>query len=297
MTAAEDPGVHVPVMVRQVLEQLALRPGAVVLDLTVGAGGHSERLLEAAADLQLVGTDRDPQILELARQRLERFGSRARLIHSRFDQLDPVLEQLGIEQVDAALIDLGVSSLQLDQAERGFSFDRDGPLDMRMDPGARRSAADLVNQGSRDELLFAIGTLGEEKSARAVVDEILAARRLAPVLRTSELSDLVRKRVRGSRHHHPATRTFLGLRMAVNDELGCLERGLPMVIDQLAVGGRLVVIAFHGSEDRVAKQCFRSEEERGRVRRLNRKPLTPDDDEIRTNPRARSARIRVVERM
>ena len=297
MSAADQRPVHVPVLLDQVLEVFASVLRSRLLDLTVGAGGHSEALLEVSPALSLVGVDQDAEILALAGQRLDRFADRVHLECANFDQVSEICARLDLSDFDGALIDLGVSSLQLDDPERGFSFDQDGPLDMRMSGEVRHTAADLINTGTRDELLTAIGTLGDEPRARHVVDAILDARRQAPLLRTSELADLVRRKVRGARHHHPATRTSMGLRMWVNDELGRIERCLPQVVELLREGGRLMVISFHSGEDRIVKRLFTDLEKSGQVRVLTRKPIQPDRNETIRNPRARSARARVVERM
>ena len=294
MTFEPSP-IHQPVMPDEVVDLLA-RPGArTLLDLTVGAGGHAGLLLDAAPDATLIGTDRDPRILEVAAEQLASFGGRVTLRHARFDRFAEALEELGVAAVDGVLLDLGVSSLQLDDADFGFSFDRDGPLDMRMDPDATVTAADLVNRSSREELLGIIGGLGDEPSAGRVVAEILRARERAPLRRTCELADLVARVVRRPRHHHPATRTFQGLRMAVNDELGVLERTLPRVIERLAPSGRVVVISFHSGEDRVVKRAFKAAERDGRGRSTTSRPTTPGSKEIARNPRARSARLRALE--
>lgn len=298
----EDRSVHEPVQVGTVLELLSDRVDGTVVDLTVGAGGHAEAILNASERGRLIGLDQDPQILEIARARLAPFGDRVVALRSaNFDQIDRVLDELGIETVSGALLDLGVSSLQLDEAERGFSFDHDGPLDMRMSSASERTAQDLVNRGDRDELFHAIRVLGDEPRAGRVVDAILAARDRAPLRRTCELAELVERALGGrpprGRRHHVATRTFQGLRMAINDELGALERALPRVLDRLDSGGRAVVISFHGGEDRVCKQVFRAAREAGQVRLLTKKPVPASAREIRQNPRARSSRIRGVERM
>ncbi len=297
MADADDRSVHRPVQVENVRRLLALPPSGRLLDLTLGAGGHTEDLLGRTEGATAVGVDRDPAILEIAARRLAAFGDRVRTVLSPFDRLDAICDECGADRFDAILIDLGVSSLQLDDAERGFSFDRDGPLEMRMGPDATRSAADLVNRGSRDELMHAVRTLGDEPRAARVVEAILEARRAAPIRRTCELADLVKRVVRGPSHHHPATRTFQGLRMAVNDELGMVQRTLPRAIDRLREGGRLAVLAFHGGEDRLVKRAFRDAERAGLVRVVTPKPLAPEASEVRENPRARSSRLRVVERV
>ncbi|MBI4881509.1 MAG: 16S rRNA (cytosine(1402)-N(4))-methyltransferase RsmH [Planctomycetes bacterium] len=289
--------VHEPVQVETVLRYLQPAEGSTILDLTIGAGGHAEKILEASRSGRVIGLDLDPGILEIAGRRLERFGARVALRQANFADAGEVCSELGIDAADGVLLDLGVSSLQLDDARRGFSFDRDGPLDMRMDPGAAFSAADLVNRGTREELLHAIGALGEEPQARRIVAAILAARRQAPLRRTCELVDLIAREARGPRHHHPATRTFLGLRMAVNDELGALRRALPQALALLRPGGRAVVIAFHGGEDALVKRCFQEAARRGAARVLTRRPVPPEGAEVARNPRARSSRVRAAERV
>ena len=296
MAEAGGRSVHRSVQVDHVLRFVALPAGGELLDLTHGAGGHAEAVLERVPESRVVGVDRDPEILEVARARLERFGERARTVVSAFDRVDEICERSERERFDAVLLDLGVSSLQLDRADRGFSFDQDGPLSMQMGPDATRSAAQLVNEGSRDELLFAIGTLGEEPRAKRIVDEILNARRRAPIRRTCELADLIRDVARGPSGHHPATRSFQGLRMVVNDELGMLERVIPRAIARLNDGGRMVVISFHSGEDRVVKNAFRDLGRRGDVKVLTTKPVSPAADEVARNPRARSSRLRAAER-
>ncbi len=296
MAGADDRSVHVPVQVDTVLRFLEPKDGATYGDFTVGAGGHAAAILGAAPCASLVGVDQDAAILAFARDRLSAFGDRVHLVHQSFGEFVDSNE-FSRRRWDGILIDLGVSSFQLDQAERGFSFDRDGPLDMRMNQSAARTAADLVNRGSRDELLHAIRDLGEEPRALRVVDAIVQARREAPILRTCELAEIVERAAARTRHHHGATRTFLGLRMAVNDEAGVLEQTLPRVIDALAPGARLVVIAFHGREDRIVKLAFKDAKRTGDVRILTPKPVWADPREVRDNPRSRSSRIRAVERI
>lgn len=291
--------VHIPVMVDEVVKWLRPRDGGWIADLTAGAGGHAAAILAATASGRVLALDRDLAIRPVAEQRLAAFGTRVAWVHAASDQLGRVCRDLGIGELDGALLDLGVSSLQLDRAERGFSFDQDGPLDMRMDRSSGASAADFVNRASRAELLAAIGELGEEPRAGRIVDAILAARRGAPLRRTCELADIVAVALKGAgpRHHHPATRTFLGLRLAVNDELGILERTLPQVADLLGGGARLAVVAFHGTEDGIVKRFIRSEERAGRAAVLTAKPELPAAGEIARNPRARSARLRAMERL
>lgn len=295
MADADGQSIHTPVQVEEVLRLLAPESGGTYLDLTVGAGGHARAILEREPGARVIGVDQDAEILEFAAERLRHFGERAVLVNSRFDDIRDLLGNLGQPMVNGILLDLGVSSLQLDNPERGFSFDEDGPLDMRMDPRRGKSAAEFVNQGTEAELLHAIGVFGGEARARSIVTEIVRERSRAPMRRTCELSDLVKRCVRGKRHHHPATRTFLGLRIAVNDELGVLERALSEALNCLQVGGRAVVISFHGGEDRLVKNAFRSAEDGGHYQLLTDGPVTPDSREVQTNPRSRSSRIRAVE--
>ncbi len=291
--------VHVPVMTAEVVESLAPRAGGTYLDATVGAGGHTAAILAAANGARVIGLDRDARILEHARANLAAYGASVTLVHSDYACLDRVCDQLGIARLDGALFDLGVSSLQLDDPAFGFSFGSDGPLDMRMDTSSRgRTAADVVNRASREELLHAIGTLGEEPRAGRVVSAILAERERAPIRRTCELAELVQRAI-GSRplHHHPATRTFLGIRSLVNDELGRLKTGLEAAITRLAPDACVAVIAFHGGEDRVVKDLLRTGAAESRVAVLTKKPVYPRAEEVAANPRARSARMRVARKL
>ncbi len=285
---------HTPVLVaetRELLEGPALR---VLLDATVGAGGHAWAFLEAKADGEVIGLDRDAEILDVARERLAPFGKRARLHHAAFADLERVLQAEGIERVDAALFDLGVSSPQLETAERGFSFRLSGPLDMRMDRSCGESAAELVNRTPERHLADLIFELGGERSARRVARAIVERRRRRRFSTTDDLARVVREAVRGRSRIDAATRTFQALRMAVNDELGQLERGLEAAAGRLRVDGRIVAISFHSGEDRVVKRFLREEQ---RLEVLTRKPLRPSDSECERNPRARSSRLRAARRL
>jgi 16S rRNA (cytosine1402-N4)-methyltransferase len=291
---------HRSVLLDEVVAALApalSAPGAWLLDGTLGAGGHAEALLDACPGARLLGLDRDPEALELSRARLARFGERARLERAAFADAPAVARAAGVEAVGAALVDLGVSSMQLDRPGRGFSFSRPGPLDMRMDPGLPESAADLVARLPEGELADVIYHLGEDRLSRRIARAIVKAREAAPILTTERLAEVVRGAVPRAERIDPATRTFQALRMAVNDELGQVERGLPALFDLLAPGGRLAVIAFHSLEDRPAKQLLKRLKLEGRGRPLTKKPVRPGPEEERTNPRARSARLRVVERL
>lgn len=304
-----DASPHLPVLLEHVLRWLGRSDASWFLDGTVGAGGHAAALLEAAPQARLLGLDRDPEALELAKARLEPFGERVILAHAAFDRAAEAAETLGAGPFDGALLDVGVSSMQLDRPGRGFSFREDGPLDMRMDPTLEETAADLVATLPEGELADLIYQLGEERHSRRIARAIVERRRQAPFRTTGDLADVVRQaspRPRPSRKGRPqrrrrapidpATRTFQALRIAVNDELGQLDRALPQLRDLLAPGGRLAVISFHSLEDRRVKHAFRSWKQDGLGSVLTKKPVVADEEESWTNPRARSAKLRVFER-
>ena len=302
---------HLPVLTDRVVEFLSPAAPGLLIDATVGLGGHAEALLRSEPGFRLLGLDRDPAALARAGERLRDYSDRARLEESPFDQLPAILERLQLDAPSAILADLGCSSLQLDSPERGFSFQADGPLDMRMG-GSGRTAADLLESVDGDELVRILRDYGEERQARAISRAIVARRGGSPLRTTGELSRLVRSVVGdGGRRIHPATRTFQALRIAVNDELGQLERFLEPAVRALRPGGRIAVIAFHSLEDRIVKHTLRNLAGRCTcppdfpvcrcnfdevVRVVTRSPIRPDDDEIERNPRARSARLRVAER-
>lgn len=308
---------HKSVLLDETIQALQPRPGGVYIDGTVGAGGHAVAILEASApDGQLFGLDQDKNALELARQRLAEFGSRVQLFHSNFDRLRQVAVQYNIPKAHAILLDLGISSMQVDQAERGFSFLADGPLDMRMDPTTGRTAADLVNRLPESELADLLYQYGEERQSRRIARAIVQAR---PIWRTAELAEIIAKATGGrprGKHKggkgriHPATRSFQALRIAVNDELAALEMALPQAIEWLQPGGRLAIISFHSLEDRIVKQYFKRESQdcicppeqpvctcrhKAIINIITKRPITPSLQEIDENPRARSAKLRVVE--
>lgn len=271
-------------MVDEVIRFLGGR--GTVVDMTLGAGGHAEALLAAGVG-RVIGIDRDPEAIELASTRLERFHARFDARLATFTSFDPE------EPVDGMLFDLGVSSMQLDAAERGFSYRRTGPLDMRMGPDAR-SAMELVNELPEEELADLIFQYGEERRSRRVAAAIVRARSRAPITTTDELARVVAGAVgRRAGGPHPARRTFQALRIAANRELEELTSSLPQAVSFLAPGGRAVVIAYHSLEDRVVKRFLRDDE---RVRALTKRPLRPSDDEVDRNARARSARLRAAER-
>ena len=304
---------HVPVLRDRVVAWLAPTAPGLLVDATVGLGGHSASLLEASPGFSLVGLDRDPEAIERARKRLQPFADRVRLVNRPFADIAEVVDEFHCPAPVAVLADLGCSSLQLDSADRGFSFQHDGPLDMRMGTEGP-TAADLVNTASEEELVRVLREYGEERRARRVARTLVEARERQPIRTTGEFAGLVRRAVGPTRdrHIHPATRSFQALRIAVNDELGQLERFIEPAVRSLAVGGRIVVISFHSLEDRIVKHGLRRLE--GRcvcppdlpvcicepervVTTLTRRPERPDEQEIGLNPRARSARLRVAQRV
>ncbi|MFV0350423.1 MAG: 16S rRNA (cytosine(1402)-N(4))-methyltransferase RsmH [Halodesulfovibrio sp.] len=309
---------HVPVLLNEVLEYLAPKPGGRYLDGTLGLGGHSEAIMEAAqGKAQLVGLDRDLATLDRARKRLERFGDNVHFFHSKYSDYEEVLDELGWDLLDGALLDIGVSSMQLDQAERGFSFHADGPLDMRMDPdGDMPPASHIVNKASAETLRMIIGKYGEDPMGGRITNAILDARAKAPIETTLELAKIVEMaypaKWRAQARNHPATRTFQALRMAVNGELDELESFLGTIIPRLRPGGRVVIISFHSLEDRMVKHAF-ADEAKGcicprqipvcvchhtaQVRILTKKPVMAGEEELARNRRSSSAKLRAAEKL
>jgi 16S rRNA (cytosine1402-N4)-methyltransferase len=285
---------HVPVLLTETMELLAVRPGGGLwVDGTVGLGGHAETILAASApDGRLLGLDRDGETLARAGARLAAFGDRARLEQADYREIP---ERLGGEEAVGILLDLGISSAQLDDPQRGFSFQAEGPLDMRMDRSRGETAADLVNRARERDLADLLYAYGEEPASRRIARAIVAARERRPIATTTELADVVRQAAPRRRRPglHPATRTFQALRIRVNRELDGLGEALERAARCLRPGGRMAVIAFHSLEDRAAKQAFRSLAGRG-FRLLTRKPVRPGEAEVLGNPRARSARLRAV---
>jgi 16S rRNA (cytosine1402-N4)-methyltransferase len=311
--SAEPPFQHRPVMVDEIVTAFATVPPGVVVDATVGGGGHTEALLDARSDLTVVGIDRDPEAVAAAGERLGRFGGRATVVQARFDDLQDVLRGLPgpIALISGALFDLGVSSAQFDRGRRGFSYRVDGPLDMRMDPAAPLTAADVVNGYAVDDLARVLRRYGDERFAGRVAKAIVAAR---PVLRTGELAEIVRNAIPAAtrrRGGHPARRTFQALRIEVNAELEFLPVALDAAIDATAPGGRIAVLAYHSGEDRIVKDRFRRGTgkcdcppnlpcvcgARQRLRLVRGIGRRPSDAELQANPRAASARLRVAERV
>jgi 16S rRNA (cytosine1402-N4)-methyltransferase len=303
------------VLLEAVIEGLrvAAHPAGRFMDGTLGAGGHAAAILSAAPESRLLGLDRDPAALALAQRQLRVFGARATLQHASYAHIDRIVPAwLGSESgLDGILLDLGMSSMQVDDPARGFAFLQDGPLDMRFDPSSGgTTAAEIVNTWDADELADLLFRYGEERHSRRIAQTIVLAR---PLQSTRQLAEVVARAQYGPRQKiHPATRTFQALRIAVNDELGALARALPLAIGLLRIGGRLAVISFHSLEDRIVKQTFK-EEATGcicpprqpvctcghvaRVRIVTRRPIQPTQAEMAANPRSRSARLRVVERV
>jgi 16S rRNA (cytosine1402-N4)-methyltransferase len=291
---------HVPVMRAEVVAALAPGRGGLFVDGTVGLGGHAAALLAGGAT-KVIGIDRDAEALGIARQRLAAWGERVELTHADYRQLPALLEARGIGQVDGLLVDLGLSSLQLEAEGRGFSFQRDEPLDMRMDRSGGATAADVVAELSEEDLANVIYRFGEERYSRRIARAIVRAREQGAVATTGQLAALVRRAVpyRGYSPIHPATRTFQALRIWVNGELDGLDRFLEDACRSLAPGGRAAVIAFHSLEDRVVKLTFRrlAADETMSLRLLTRKPQQASDAEVEANPRSRSAHLRAIERV
>jgi 16S rRNA (cytosine1402-N4)-methyltransferase len=290
---------HVPVLTAEVLGFLQPQRGGLFVDCTVGLGGHAQAILEAGAS-RLLGLDRDTLALEAAGAALARFADRVELVHADYRSLDEVLDARGTRQADGVLADLGVSSMQLDGSGRGFSFQRDEPLDMRMDTTAGLTAADLIATTTEQNLADAIFTYGEERFSRRIARAIVLARADAPIATTGRLAAIVRRAVphRGYTRIDPATRTFQALRIWVNSELDGLDRFIETAVRRLQAGARLVVISFHSLEDRIVKHTLRAlAQTDAALRILTKRPVVAGDDEVHRNPRARSAKLRAAERV
>lgn len=304
-------------MVDRIIALLApalTKPGAVVVDATLGLGGHSEAILNACPEARLIGLDRDHNALRLAGERLAPYGERVDLVHAVYDELPRVLDDLGIDAIDGILFDLGVSSMQLDEAERGFAYAQDAPLDMRMDDTTGITAADVLNTYSPADLARILYQYGEEKFARRIVDRIVAAREEEPFTTSARLSELVRSAIPAATRRtggHPAKRTFQALRIEVNGELEVLRRALPAAIEALALHGRIVVMSYHSLEDRITKQTLavgtRSDVpddlpvipagHEPYLKLLTRGAERPTEEELEANPRSASVRVRAAERI
>ena len=301
---------HIPVLADEVAELLAPQPGELFVDGTLGGGGHAELFLKAGA--HVIGLDQDQNALQHSRERLSRYGDAFQAVHANFRDLDRVLDDLSITKIDGLFLDIGVSSHQLDTAERGFSFQADGPLDMRMDQTAPSTAADLVNTADVEDLIRIFRQYGEEPSAVRIAKHLVEARIANPILTTAQLASAVESILPRRGKRHPATQIFQALRIAVNDELGALETALNIAHTRIKKGGRFGVISFHSLEDRIVKQHFRALSQptidrpewpaprpnpEQVYRLLRRKSITASARELSENPRARSAKLRVVEKI
>jgi len=304
---------HQPVLMEEVLSFI-VRPGvSLVLDATIGAGGHAEAILKSMEKVKLIGLDRDQSAVALSGRRLAPFAGRATVAHADFSSIGRVLDEAGFPKVDAALMDLGVSSMQLDQPERGFSFGKPGPLDMRMDQSTPITAAMIVNTYDEKELTSIFRLYGEESKAPRIARAIIGQRAMAPITTTDRLARIIEQAAPAPRGRiHPATRVFQALRIAVNSELDLLAMALDEAVERLNPGGRIVVISFHSLEDRIVKRAFMDMAKgcvcpkqapvcvcggKPKVKLLTRKPVMPQEAEIAANPRARSARLRAAERV
>jgi 16S rRNA (cytosine1402-N4)-methyltransferase len=305
----EDFTYHRPVLTTEAVELLAPRAGSLVVDATVGGGGHTEAILRAGADV--LALDQDPDAIKYAREHLAHCGSHVTLRQANFRHADKILDELGIARIGGAILDLGVSSRQLENAERGFSMMRSGPLDMRMDPRTALTAAEIVNQYSEEDLTRLFHDLGEEPAARRIASLIVKMRKSAPFQETLQLAHAIEKVVARHGRRHPATQVFQALRMEVNDELGALEEGLRVLTTRLEPTARIAIITFHSLEDRMVKNFFRDHSREWidkpqwtaarrnpdrDLRLITPKPIEPSENERRINPRARSAKLRVAEK-
>ena len=306
----EDFIYHRPVLVRESVELLAPRAGALIVDATCGGGGHSAEILRTGADV--LALDQDPDAIEFAAEKLAEYGGRVTLVQANFREAARILDGLGVVGIGGALLDLGVSSRQLENASRGFSVMRQGPLDMRMDPRTELTAATVINSYSEEDLTRIFRELGEEPAARRIASQLVKLRKVSPFQDTMQLAKAIEKIVWRHGRRHPATQVFQALRMEVNDELGALEEGLRVLAKRLESGARLAVITFHSLEDRIVKNFFRDrsrewldrpewpEPQRNpdfAFRLITTKPVEPGENEQRINPRSRSAKLRVAEKI
>jgi 16S rRNA (cytosine1402-N4)-methyltransferase len=302
--------IHIPVLYQEILQGLQVKPDGRYIDGTLGGGGHAVGILEKSSPTgQLLGIDADPMAIAAAAERLAEYGPRGTLVNANFAQLVEIASQYGLCPADGILLDLGLSSLQLASGERGFSFQLEGPLDMRFDPHQGKSASELVNELPTTELADILHRYGEERRAQRIARAIVAAR---PIHTTCQLAEIVARAVGRRGKIHPATRTFQALRIAVNDELAALSQALPQAVELLAPQGRLVVISYHSLEDRLVKQFYRQESQdcicppqvpvcrcnhRATLEIITKKPITPSEPELKANPRCRSAKLRIAARL
>ena len=308
---------HITVLLNEAVDALLPERGGVFVDCTAGGGGHSEAILKRLPEgSRLISLDRDDRAIERCRQRLGVYGEASTVVKSNYSEIGDVLDELGIDKIDGVLWDLGVSSVQLDESERGFSYSHDAPLDMRMDRSGGKTAQDVVNGYSEEELRRIIRDRGEEKFFMRVAAAIVSARSEKPIETTLELSDIITNAIpqgaRKKENQHPAKRTFQAIRIEVNDELTIIEPSLRTAVERLREGGRAAVITFHSLEDRITKQTFKNLEnpctcpsdfpvcvckKKPQVKLITKKPIAPSEAELEYNPRARSAKLRVCEKI
>jgi 16S rRNA (cytosine1402-N4)-methyltransferase len=290
-------------MLNQIIDYLNLMPGQVIVDATIGTAGHSQAILERITPGgKLIGIDRDPESLAICRARLQDYAASCELVHGNFAEIDTILEDLKIKQIDGILFDLGISSFQLDDPQRGFSFQNEGPLDMRLDRDSYISAYDLVNNLNEDEISTLLWNFGQERWHNRIAHILIQERDRHPIATTKELAGIVLKSIPYRYRHryyriHPATRTFQAMRIAVNRELEVLETAIQKTIPLLAKKARICIISFHSLEDRIVKLSFRKARQEGALEIITPKPFTPMQEEISRNPSSRSSKLRVAERL
>jgi 16S rRNA (cytosine1402-N4)-methyltransferase len=290
---------HIPVLLEETVNLLTSNGGKIYVDATIGLGGHSYEILKRNSNVYLIGIDKDPNALEIAEERLKDFEGRFALYQADYKDIDEVLKAEGIDKVDGILMDLGVSMLQLKTPERGFSFNEDAPLDMRMNPEQKLTAYDVVNKYKEKDLARIIKEYGEERFAYRIAKAIAEYRRKKPIETTKELAEIVERAVPKGFYKkiHPATKTFQAIRIEVNKELEHLKEALIKLPTLLNPGGRIAVISFHSLEDRIVKHTLRYFEKEGTLKVLTKKPITPSEEEIKRNPASRSAKLRVAEKI
>ncbi|MBU4310663.1 16S rRNA (cytosine(1402)-N(4))-methyltransferase RsmH [bacterium] len=289
---------HIPVLLDEIIKYLNCMGNKVIVDCTIGEGGHAEKILENLGSSGiLLGIDQDQDALVAARKRLASFGERVVLIWDNFTNLEKILKEKGIEKIDGILFDLGISSLQLNRRDRGFSFLKEGPLDMRMNKAQKINASELINKTSYKELQNILYELGEKRWARRIARAIVRERGKGPVTTTTQLARIIERAVPYRGRIHPATRAFQALRIEVNRELENLKEILPQAVDSLRKGGRICIVSYHSLEDRIVKNSFKEFARQGRIEILTKKPIISQEEEIRMNPRSRSAKLRVGERI
>ncbi|MFH1888607.1 MAG: 16S rRNA (cytosine(1402)-N(4))-methyltransferase RsmH [Candidatus Omnitrophota bacterium] len=292
---------HIPVMVKEVIDYLDLSPGKVIVDATIGTGGHSKAIIERIMPGgRLIGIDRDEDSLTVARQRLRDFGSACEFVYGNFVDIEDIMDNLGIREPDGIIFDLGLSSYQLEDPNRGFSFQSEGPLDMRFDRNSFISAYDLINNLNEEEISAMLWTFGQERWHNRIAHFLVEERQKHSIATTRELSDIVVRAIPHRYRHyriHPATRTFQAVRIAVNRELETIETGISKAIELLARSGKICVISFHSLEDRIIKLSFRKFAASGEIKIITSKPLTPQESEVRDNHASRSSKLRVAEKL